>query len=207
MLRRGRRRPPTGWRTAYRRPARHFDRRASSRGPGPSDRNNRCGSRSPRRQVRSALRYSFGSRGSGCRFVGMMELIDHVRLGPTEAARKRQKWPGVSRCPMIASTPPCNNARSRSPNSASANSRERSIPRTRCQAHSTACGASASSASLALQRRNSGEISCGRNSETRGQTITSASTISIGTSMIAVSLMASRIRIPATAQEIIRHSP
>ena len=55
--------------------------------------------------------------------------------------------------------------------------------------------------------RNSGEISCGRISDTSGQTITSASTISIGISMMPVSLMASRMRMPATAQEIIRQSP
>ena len=55
--------------------------------------------------------------------------------------------------------------------------------------------------------RNSGEIRPGRNSDTFGHTITSASTISIGTSMMPVSLMASRMRMPATEQAIIRHSP
>ena len=47
----------------------------------------------------------------------------------------------------------------------------------------------------------------GRNSETFGQMITSASTRNIGISMMAVSLIASRMRILATAQAIMRHRP
>ncbi len=55
--------------------------------------------------------------------------------------------------------------------------------------------------------RNSGEISRGSNSATSGQMMTSASTRSIGISMIIVSFSASITRIPATWQAIIRHSP
>ena len=47
----------------------------------------------------------------------------------------------------------------------------------------------------------------GRNSGTLGQTMSTASTSSIGTSMIRVSFKASTMRILATAQAIIRHNP
>ena len=55
--------------------------------------------------------------------------------------------------------------------------------------------------------RNSGEIRRGRNSAISGQTMIAASTSSIGTSMIIVSLSAYRNRTLATAQEIIRQRP
>ena len=55
--------------------------------------------------------------------------------------------------------------------------------------------------------RNSGEIRLGSSSDTFGQTITSARTRSIGISMMPVSLMASRMRMPATEQATNRHNP
>lgn len=57
------------------------------------------------------------------------------------------------------------------------------------------------------QLRNSGEIRLGRNSETFGHIMIRASTISIGMSMIIVSLIAERMLMPATEQAIIRHRP
>ena len=57
------------------------------------------------------------------------------------------------------------------------------------------------------QRKNSGEISLGRNNATSGHTIISTSTPSIGSSMIMASLSASTMRMPATAHEIIRQRP
>ncbi len=56
-------------------------------------------------------------------------------------------------------------------------------------------------------RKNSGEMRLGRNSDTLGHTMTSPSTTNMGISMIMVSLMASRMRMPAIEQAIIRHSP
>ncbi len=52
-----------------------------------------------------------------------------------------------------------------------------------------------------------GGKSFGRNSTRSGHRMTSASTASIGSSMIITSLIASTMRIPATEQQIIRHSP
>jgi 3-demethylubiquinone-9 3-methyltransferase len=56
-------------------------------------------------------------------------------------------------------------------------------------------------------RRNSGEIRLGNHNDSLGQTMTKPSTISIGISMSPVSLMASRMRMPATEHAIIRHKP
>jgi hypothetical protein len=56
-------------------------------------------------------------------------------------------------------------------------------------------------------RRNSGEMKDGRKSDTDGHMMTSASTSSIGISMIIVSLIASLILTPATEQAIMRHMP
>ena len=55
--------------------------------------------------------------------------------------------------------------------------------------------------------RNSGETRLGRKSATCGQTIRSARTASMGISMISVSLSASVMRMPATAQAIMRQRP
>lgn len=55
--------------------------------------------------------------------------------------------------------------------------------------------------------RNSGEMRLGRNNEIFGQTITRPRTTNMGISMRPVSLMASRMRMPAMEQAINRQSP
>jgi hypothetical protein len=55
--------------------------------------------------------------------------------------------------------------------------------------------------------RYSGEISLGKNNGISGHTMHAASTRSMGTSMIIVSLSANRSGTLATAQEIMRHRP